>query len=457
VYKGKGSSSGTLDSTNRQGYFPRMLPQWVIERKRDGNALSDAEIREFVTAYTRGDIPDYQAAALAMAIYFQGMSDAEVSSLTDAMMHSGELIDTAALPGIKADKHSTGGIGDKVSLILAPLAACCGLVVPMISGRGLGLTGGTLDKLESIEGYRTALDKGQFLTILRDCGCSIIGQTKNLVPADRKLYALRDVTGTVPSIPLIASSIMSKKLAEGIDVLVLDVKCGSGAFMKDLASARRLAGALLRIGQGMNKRVRALVTDMNQPLGRSAGNAVEVAEAIAALKGSGPADLEEVTVSLTGSMLAAAGMVDDEGKGKEMARTTLHSGRALETFGRMVAAHGGKTDIIDFPDRLPQARWRRDFVADRGGYVARADAEAVGRACLILGAGRRQTADPVDPAVGISNIASVGTRVEPNQPLAVIHANDEGALAEADSWLRSAFTIQDEPQPSRPVIIDTLT
>ena len=292
-----------------------MVPQWIIEKKRDGHALNEEEIRFFIDGYTRGDIPDYQMAAMAMAIFLRGMNAAETAVLTDAMMRSGDLIDTSSIAAPRVDKHSTGGIGDKISLVLAPLLACCGAAVPMISGRGLGITGGTLDKLASIPGYRTDLSEEEFVRVVRTCGCSITGQTARLVPADRKLYALRDVTATVPSIPLITASIMSKKLAEGIDHLVLDVKFGTGAFMRTRMDAHRLASSLVRVGREMGRKVTALLTDMNEPLGRTAGNALEVVESVECLYGRGPADVMDLTLALGAELLAMAGLAPNGAAG----------------------------------------------------------------------------------------------------------------------------------------------
>ena len=316
-----------------------MVPQWIIERKRDGGAVPEADLRAFVAAYAAGELPDYQMAAFAMAVFFQGMAFEETVVLTDAMMRSGDVLDWSDLERPTVDKHSTGGIGDKISIPLAPLVAAAGAAVPMISGRGLGITGGTLDKLESIPGYDTQLSNAAFRRVLETVGCSIIGQTAHLAPADKKLYALRDVTGTVPSIPLIAASIMSKKLAEGADALALDVKCGAGAFMKRREDAQTLAGTLVAIGRGMGRRVSALVTAMDQPLGRTAGNALEIAESIAVLKGQGPADVVEIVVALGGEMLVLAGLCAERGEGIRVIRQKLDSGEGLETFARMVAAH----------------------------------------------------------------------------------------------------------------------
>jgi pyrimidine-nucleoside phosphorylase len=431
-----------------------MLPQWIIEKKRDGHVLSDDELRGLIAGYTRGDIPDYQMAAWAMAVFFRGLNLDETIALTDAMLRSGAQVDTSGLTAPTADKHSTGGVGDTVSLILAPLAACCGVAVPMMSGRGLGLTGGTLDKLEAIPGYRTALDVPEFLRILDRCGCSIIGQTDALVPADRKLYALRDVTGTVPSIPLITASILSKKFAEGAGALVLDVKWGCGAFMQSEADARTLADTLRRVGARMGRRIEAVLTDMNEPLGHAAGNAVEVVEAIACLRGEGPADLMRVTLELGARMLTMTGRAAGHDAAREALRKQIETGAALERFRDMVRLHGGDPDVIDHPERLPVARLTEAVTAARAGYVTRADAGALGRACVLLGAGRTRTGDTVDPAVGLTRLAKTGQAVETGDVLAVLHANDADTLAAVREAVRSAFEVGDAPPPARRLIAE---
>lgn len=435
-----------------------MVPQWVIERKRDGEELSEEDIRSFIAGYTTGEIPDYQMAALAMAVYFQGMSVDETAVLTDAMMRSGDLVDTSTIALPKADKHSTGGIGDKVSLILAPLAACCGVAVPMVSGRGLGITGGTLDKLESIPGYRTDLTEAEFVEVIQGCGCSIIGQTGSIAPADKKFYALRDVTATVPSIPLITASIMSKKLAEGIDALVLDVKCGRGAFMKTPDDAHALAESLVRVGRRMDKRMGALLTDMNQPLGRAAGNSLEVLETIDALEGNGPDDLMTVTLSLTAQMLTLTGRAEDEDAATATLREKLESGEALQRFQQMLEMHGGDPRIVEQRDRLPGARLREPVKAGRAGVVIGVDADTVGRACIVLGAGRKRTDDRIDHGVGVSDLAKIGEPIAEGSPLATVHANDETLLAEGLLLLADAFSISDElPEDAMPLVFDTMT
>lgn len=435
-----------------------MLPQWIIEQKRDGEALSQSDIRRFVDGYTSGAIADYQMSALAMAIFFNGMNSDETSALTRAMLESGQTVDTSSIVPPKVDKHSSGGIGDKVSIVLAPLAAACGLAVPMISGRGLGITGGTLDKLESIPGYRTALTGREFVEIVNKCGCSIAAQTEELVPADRKLYALRDVTGTVPSIPLIVASIMSKKLAANLDGLVLDVKCGVGAFMKTRADANALGSALVAVGRSMGLPTAALVTDMNQPLGHAVGNALEIVESIETLRGNGPEDLVELTLALCARMLVLAGTIDSLADAREAASNALRSGAALRIFTEMVSLHGGDARVLDDPSSLPSARLVKPLRAPTPGILTRVDAEKIGRACLVLGAGRRLTTDSVDHAVGVSGLAKVGEHVTAGQSLAVIRSNREDLLSEAEHLISSAFAISDGAVGAPgPLIIEELT
>jgi len=433
-----------------------MLPHWLIEKKRDGEALTGDEIRYFIDGFSSGAIPDYQMSAMAMAIYFQGMSSRETVSLTEAMMNSGDIVDTSSIEAPKADKHSTGGIGDKVSLILAPLVACFDIVVPMISGRGLGLTGGTLDKLESIPGYRTDLSEGEFLSVLTRCGCSIIGQTASLAPADKKLYALRDVTATVPSIPLIVASIMSKKLAEGIDSLVLDVKCGRGAFMQTRDDAQKLAQNLVDVGLGMNKNMAAIITDMNQPLGHTAGNALEVAESIECLKGEGADDLMEVTIALCARMIVLSGKAAGKEEATTQLRQKIDSGAAFEKFLEMVKAQGGDASVIEDPKNLPKAETQEPFCSPRSGFVSDVDAEMIGRACIVLGAGRQQTTDVIDHAVGISGLVKIGDSITAGEPLVTLHANDSGKLRAAQEYIRNAFEVTEESISPNPVILDEL-
>ena len=434
-----------------------MLPQWIIEKKRDGHALTPEELRAFIAGYTSGTIPDYQMAALAMAIFFRGMTPDETAVLTDAMMRSGEVTDTSAIRAPKIDKHSTGGIGDKVSLVLAPLVACCGIAVPMISGRGLGITGGTLDKLEAIPGYRTQLTTREFLDIVARCGCSLIGQTDRLAPADKKLYALRDVTGTVPSIPLITASIMSKKLAAGLDGLVLDVKCGCGAFMKDRAAALELAHSMVQVGRTMGKKMAAVLTAMDQPLGRTAGNALEIVETCEALQGRGPADLMEVTLKLGAKMLQLAGLANSCNAAQQILAQQLNSGAAWRKWLEMVRLHGGDVAVLEDTTLLPRARFIEPLPAPGSGCVAQADAELIGKACLVLGAGRTKTTDAVDHAVGVSGLAKLGERIERGQPLALLHANETDKLTEARALLQAAFRLTAAPVPPPPLILEETT
>jgi pyrimidine-nucleoside phosphorylase len=434
-----------------------MLPQWIIEKKRDGDSLSDEEIRSFVNGFISGAVADYQMAAFAMAVYFRGMSFAETASLTDAMMRSGRQLDLSMLDRPTADKHSTGGIGDKVSLLLAPLVACCGVAVPMISGRGLGMTGGTLDKLSAIPGYRTDLPVDEFIATLRSIGCSIIGQTDDLAPADRKLYALRDVTGTVPSIPLITASIMSKKLAEGAASLVFDVKWGSGAFMKSSARAEELARSLVGVGSLTGRNMAAFITDMNQPLGRSAGNAVEVSEAIAALQGNGPADLVDITVELGAAMLVLSGAEPGEEPARRRLRRALETGAAYERFVAMVVRQGGDAKSVERPDSPGTAQFRRTLRAERSGYMRRVDAGSMGRTCLLLGAGRTRATDTVDPHAGVTGMRKSGEPVEKGQPVLTLHSGRAHCLDEAEAAAREGLEIGDEPPELPPLVTKRMT
>jgi pyrimidine-nucleoside phosphorylase len=367
------------------------------------------------------------------------------------------VIDTSRLSRPKADKHSTGGVGDKVSLVLAPLLACSGVAVPMISGRGLGLTGGTLDKLESIPGYRTHVGPAEFLDIVEACGCSIIGQTETLAPADRKLYALRDVTGTVPSVPLIVASILSKKLAEGIDGLVLDVKCGGGAFMKTREEARTLARALIWVAREMGLKSAALITAMDQPLGRTAGNALEVSEAINALRGQGPGDLMEITLALAAKTLTLVGAAPTDAEAAALLQRKIRSGEAAAAFQEMIRRHGGDPRAVEDPGRLPSSRYRENVTAPRGGLVSEASAEQVGRACLVLGAGRTRITDRIDPAAGVSDIRKTGERVAAGDRLAVVHGSRREAVAEAKAMVGKAFVLTDETVMPGPLILEAVT
>lgn len=428
-------------------------PQWIIEKKRDGQALSEEDIRQFILGYAAEEIPDYQMAALAMAIYLNGMSFEETRHLVQAMMDSGDVLDTSTLKRPVADKHSTGGIGDKVSLPLAPWVAACGLDVPMISGRGLGITGGTLDKLEAIPGYRTNLSEAEMIRVIQDCGCCIIGQTKSLAPADKKLYALRDVTATVPSIPLITGSIMCKKLAESLDALVLDVKFGKGAFMKEEAQARELASTMTKVGNLMGVSVSALLTDMNEPLGHAAGNAVEVAESVECLHGRGPADLMEVTQALGAEMLVLAKVQPDLNAANAALDQALASGAALERYNRMVELQGGNPD----PAALPKARMQAPLAATKAGFVTGVDANAIGRGVLLLGAGRQQSADPVNHAVGITELVKTGDSIQEGDPLLIVHADDADTLAAALPYLEQAFAIGETAPAARSRIVERIT
>lgn len=433
------------------------VPQWIIEKKRDGGPLSREEITAFIHGYNDGRIPAYQMAALAMAVYLQGMSFEETAFLTEAMMATGEKLDTAPLTLPVCDKHSTGGIGDKVSLILGPLAAACGVAVPMISGRGLGITGGTLDKLESIPGYRTDLSETEMVKVVAEVGCCIVGQTERLAPADKKLYALRDVTGTVPSIPLITASIMCKKMSEGLDSLVLDVKAGRGAFMKDLSQARALAENMVKVGAQMQTPVAALISRMDVPLGRCIGNALEVKESVDFLRGHAEGALWEITRELTAAMirLSYPGTADDDALAQ--VDEALHSGEALDRFRRMVLAQGGDPAVCDDPVRiLPAAAHIEPVAAIRDGYVTDVDADAVGRAVLVLGGGRTQSSDKIDHAVGLSGLVQPGEAVRKGQPLFQLHSNQPDRAGEARALLLNAITLGDQAPDLPSVILDRI-
>lgn len=422
-----------------------MFPQHVIARKRDGHVLTRAELQSFVRGATDGSWADYQLSAMLMAIFFRGMTPEETAHYTEAMRNSGVVADLSNVRQPKADKHSTGGVGDKVSLHLAPMIAACGVAVPMISGRGLGHTGGTLDKLESIPGFRVDLSFAEYRAQVERIGLCLIGQTAELAPADKKLYALRDVTGTVECVPLICASILSKKLAEGTDVLVGDVKFGRGAFMKDKAAARELARTLVAVATAMGTPMRTVLTAMDEPLGRAVGNAVEVAESIACLKGEGPADTMEVTYVLGEQMLLLAKVAATKEAARAKLIATLASGAALEKFREMIVAQGGDARVVDEPGRLPQATLKIQLAAPRAGYVQDVDAMGVALAALRLGAGRAKTEDKIDHAVGVSALVKIGEQVESGSPLGVIHANDESALAEAQGMLARAIRVGDQP------------
>lgn len=428
----------------------------IIKKKRDRAALAADEIRFMVDGYTAGEIPDYQVSALLMAILINGMDTAETQALTEAMLHSGDVLDFTDIPGVKVDKHSTGGVGDKTSLILGPIAAAAGVRVPMISGRGLGHTGGTLDKLEAIPGFDVNLSVARFREGVETIGLCLIGQTARIAPADKKIYALRDVTGTVESIPLITASIMSKKLAEGIDALVLDVKTGRGAFMKTLDDSRRLARSLVDTGLRVGKRMSALITDMDQPLGRWAGNAVEVAESVATLRGEGPADLETLSVELAAEMIRLAGLAPDIDAARAEARRQIASGRALEVFARCIEFHGGDPRVTESDTFLPRASQRHVVAAPRAGWVARLDAEAVGMAIVVLGGGRLRKEDSIDPAVAVRLHRKIGDRVEAGEPLAEIQYNDAARFDDARRRVETAYTISDTPAEAPALIRERL-
>jgi len=427
----------------------------IIAAKRDGQELSTDEIQRVVAGLLSGSVADYQMTALLMAAFFRGMSDAETVALTEAMLRSGKVLDLSSVPGVKVDKHSTGGVGDKVSIALAPLVAACGAPVPMVSGRGLGHTGGTLDKLEAIPGFRTDLSTEDFIRVVRDVGTCMIGQTKDVAPADKKIYALRDVTATVECIPLIVASILSKKLAEGIDALVLDVKVGSGAFMKDEARARELATALVRVGQRAGKNVVARLTDMNTPLGVAVGNANETAEALELLHGRGPDDLREITMQLCAEMLVLAKRADDEKLALKSLQNAIDSGAAVAVMEKMIAAQHGDPKVAGNPALLEIAKERIDVTADRAGFVTRADALAIGRAAVAMGAGRARAEDVVDPTVGISVLAKPGDRVERGQPLAALHVRKRDASIE--ERVKAAYVIEDAAPPARSLFIGRIT
>jgi pyrimidine-nucleoside phosphorylase len=422
----------------------------LISKKRDGHELTEDEIGALVAGYVRGDVPDYQMSAWAMAVFLRGMTVEETAALTEHMLHSGITFDWPDGESPKVDKHSTGGIGDKVSLPLAPLLACCDLQVPMISGRGLGATGGTLDKLEAIPGFRTDLSTAEMQRVCRDVGCVISGATADLVPADRKLYALRDVTGTVPSIPLITASIMSKKLAEGLDALVLDVKHGSGAFMKTLDDARALAQSMVNTGRRMGVPTTALLTDMNQPLGRLAGNAVEVNESVAALQGAGPADLMDVTLELGAELLVLAKRETTTAAARHRLEKAISSGAGLEKFREMVAAQGGD---LDAPRPVAPAH---DVASPWGGYVTAIDTERLGFVIINLGGGRKQLGDKLDLSVGLEMLVRLGDQVDAGQPLVRVFAQAD-AVAHVKRDLLAAVTIGDNPIEPPPLIVERIS
>ena len=421
----------------------------VIRKKRDGQELSRAEIESLIEGYTRGTIPDYQVAAWLMAGVLRGFTRQETAALTEAMLHSGEVLDLSEFSPKKVDKHSTGGVGDKTSLVLAPVVAAGGLLVPMISGRGLGHTGGTLDKLESIPGFNVHLSLAEFRRVLRGCGCSMMGQTEEIAPADRKLYALRDVTGTVESPNLICASIMSKKLAEGIDALLLDVKTGSGAFVKREEQAELLAELMVETGERMGKRVVALITDMDQPIGHKVGNALEVDEVLEILRGNGPSDLRQLCLELAAWMFQLGGVSDGLAEGRKIAAQLIDSGRGLEKFREMVELQGGDLSVIDHPAKLPRASGSQELLSPAKGYVAAIESETIGIAGVILGGGRERKEDSVDPSVGIVLHKKVGDAVGHGEPLATLYYNSEPRAARARPLIEQSYRISEAPPASR--------
>ena len=430
----------------------------VIRKKRDGGELTRAEIEALVDGYTKDDIPDYQASAWLMATLLKGMTRAETAALTDTMLRSGEVLDFSDMPTRKVDKHSTGGVGDKTSLVLAPLAAAGGLTVPMISGRGLGHTGGTLDKLEAIPGFNVNLPVARFRKVLETCGCSMIGQTAEIAPADRKLYALRDVTGTVESPFLICASIMSKKLAEGVDGLVLDVKTGSGAFVKSEDDAAYLAELMVETGERMGKKMAALITDMDQPLGRYVGNALEVVECVKVLRGEGPKDLRDLCLELAAWMFLLGERVATIDDGKKLSEKLIHSGEALDRFRRMVELQDGDARMVDDLQRLPKTQQTLEVISVRGGYVTSIQCERAGTACVILGGGRERKEDSVDPAVGFVLHKKVGDQVSSGETLATVHYNSEALGARAKTMLLESFAIAESPpSQKRPLVHRVIT
>ncbi|MDI6900509.1 MAG: thymidine phosphorylase [Anaerosomatales bacterium] len=423
----------------------------LIEVKRDGGKHTEQELEHIVNAFVSGEMADYQMSAWLMAAFINGLDDDETVWLTKAMAESGRTVDLSSVPGTKVDKHSTGGVGDKTTLVLAPLVASCGVPVAKMSGRGLGHTGGTLDKLESIPGFRVTLDTDAFAKQVRDVGIAVIAQSADVDPADKKMYALRDVTATVPSIPLIVGSIVSKKVAGCADAVLLDVKVGSGAFMKTEAEARRLAAELVRVGERLGRRFVAVLSDMDQPLGCAVGNAVEVREAIATLRGDGPEDLTELCIALGAKMLVLGGRAEDEREGRQLLLDSIASGRALETFRAWIAAQGGDARVAEDDSLLPLAPATREVTAARGGWIAGFDAEGVGRAAMALGAGRARKEDPIDPGAGIVLAVKAGDEVAAGDVIATLYAQDEARLEEGAARLVASVRIADEPVTPPPL------
>ena len=425
----------------------------LIRKKRDSGELSREEIDFLVSGYTRGEIPDYQMAAWLMAVWIRGMNRSELTALTEVMLYSGEVLNHSEIPGRKVDKHSTGGVGDKTSLILAPIVAAGGLTVPMISGRGLGHTGGTLDKLEAVPGFNVNLSLQEFRRVLRECGMGLIGQTAEIAPADKIIYALRDVTSTVENIGLICASIMSKKLAEGIDALVLDVKTGSGAFMKKEEDSVRLAEVMVETGKRMGKKVVALITDMDQPLGRMAGHSNEVLESIDVLKGRGPTDLRDLSLDLSAWMFFLGERTKSVEEGRRLAETMIATGQALDKFRQGIRLQGGDERVIDEPQRLPQARFHLNVASSAVGFITGTNCEQFGIALAMLGGGREKKEDKIDHGVGFEFHKRIGDRVEKGEPLATIHYNSDAKLAEAKALIVGSYFVGDKaPQEKRPLV-----
>jgi pyrimidine-nucleoside phosphorylase len=428
----------------------------LIEKKRDGHALTKEEIQFIIEGYTKGDIPDYQMSAFAMAVFFRGMTEEETAALTMAMVHSGDMIDLSNIEGIKVDKHSTGGVGDTTTLVLGPLVASVGVPVAKMSGRGLGHTGGTIDKLESVPGFHVEIDNDEFIRLVNQNKIAVIGQTGNLTPADKKLYALRDVTATVNSIPLIASSIMSKKIAAGADAIVLDVKTGAGAFMKDLDGAKQLAKAMVEIGKRVGRRTMAIISDMSQPLGFAIGNALEVKEAIDTLKGEGPKDLEELCLTLGSHMVYLAEKAASLEEARAMLEQAMKDGSALETFKTFLSAQGGDASVVDDPSKLPQAKYQFELEAKEDGYVSEIVADEIGTAAMLLGAGRATKESTIDLAVGLVLRKKVGDQVKKGDSLVTIHSNTEN-IEEVKQKLYENIKISATPVKAPTLIYDKIS
>ena len=428
----------------------------IIAKKRDGGVLSREELEFAVMGFVNGQVPDYQMSALLMAIYLRGMTEKETAQLTDVMAHSGDMVDLSAISGIKADKHSTGGVGDKTTLVIAPIVAACGVKIAKMSGRGLGHTGGTVDKMEAVPGTQTAVDRERFFAQVNEIGISVIGQSGNLAPADKKMYALRDVTATIGCVPLIASSIMSKKLAAGSDCILLDVKTGNGAFMKTLDDSIELAKAMVSIGQHNGRKVAALITDMDTPLGHNIGNSLEVIESVEVLKGHGPADLTEVCYQLAANMLYLAGKGSLE-ECRRMAEEAVVSGAAYEKLKQMFAAQGGDVSVLDDPDKFQKAKFSRPLLAAESGYLVRMNTEMVGNASVCLGAGRITKEDTIDFAAGIVLHKKTGDKVEAGECLATLYADHEEKFAAAEEMFRAALTFGPAPEPVPALVMARVT